>query len=139
MSSGPREFDKRNEFSSSVPTVLFAEHDRETCSSLVHRLRNDGCLVLEAQDGVEALEIARVHSRPIHLMVTGVDMDGRTLAATLKHFRPQMEVMFLPVCGSIIVDEVLARIREALQPKPKDRFDAKVETDDGELPEKSVA
>ena len=104
-----------------VPTILVA-HCNARSEGLVESLQRQGFLVLTAGDGAEAVEIARVHSRPIHVMVAEEGMNSRSLAATLKQYRPQMRVLFLtqfttgdrPDLASI--DMALAKVRELLDP-----------------------
>ena len=63
---------------------------REVLGSLGYR-------VLIAADGEEALEVARAHGGPIHLLVTDVimpRMGGRELAAVLRAERPELRVLY---------------------------------------------
>jgi DNA-binding response OmpR family regulator len=69
---------------------LVAEEDDELRSALSNSLRQDGYLVLEAHDVPSVLGIARVHSRPIHLLLIDVSIDNHTLAALRKPYRPEM-------------------------------------------------
>lgn len=79
----------------SFPTILVADLDSESRDWLVSRLRQHGYFVLEARDDGEALELVKIHSRPIHLMLTGGSPNSRNLAASLKPYRPQMCVFFV--------------------------------------------
>src|SRR5689334_14752251 len=54
---------------SAHPTILFTEAASHANAPLAGQLRQAGYLVLESHDDAEALELARVHSRPIHVMV----------------------------------------------------------------------
>lgn len=105
------------------PTVLVAGY--RDPDNLVRRLQQQGYLVLQAMDTSEAIEIARVHSRPIHVMIAEESVDSRGLAATLKQYRPQMRVLFLtrfaipgrPELSSI--EGALSKIQEILSlPSP---------------------
>ncbi|MEO8594929.1 MAG: hypothetical protein ABI759_16535 [Candidatus Solibacter sp.] len=58
-------------------------------------LQRDGYLVLESRDEDEAMDIIRLHSRPIHLMLIDESAYGRELAARLNQYRPQMQVVFV--------------------------------------------
>jgi CheY-like chemotaxis protein len=54
--------------------------------------------VLEAADGVQALDVAARHSGPIHLLVTDVEMpglDGRELHRRLNRQRPETKTLFM--------------------------------------------
>jgi len=109
-----------------VPTILVAQC---TCGSdaLVKDLQQQGYLVLEARDGAEAIEIARVHSRPIDFMLTDENEESRSLAATLKQFRPHTRVMFIArhatggAADVLRSDMVLAKIRVLLGPPRSER------------------
>ena len=73
-----------------VETILLVEDD-EQLLHLAHRaLEAKGYTVLAADRGAAALEIARRHQGPIHLLLTDVtipDMDGPALAAALRKER----------------------------------------------------
>lgn len=106
----------------SFPTILVAEHENGVRSPLVRHLQHQGYFVLVAHDAAEALEITRVHSRPIHLLLTEDGLDGRTLASTLKQYRPNMHVLFLTQCLQLDTasvgkaDTTLERVRECVKP-----------------------
>jgi DNA-binding response OmpR family regulator len=85
---------KRLEERSGFPTILLAEDDNELRKALAHSLRQYGYLVLEAHDGPSALCIARIHSRPIHLLLMDVDIDSHT-SASLRQYRPEMSVLYI--------------------------------------------
>ena len=54
--------------------------------------------MIEASRGAVALEIARTHPNPIHLMVTDVvmpGMNGRQLAEQVTPLRPAMKVLYV--------------------------------------------
>jgi hypothetical protein len=54
--------------------------------------------VLQAADGVEALELAARHPGPIHLLLTDLSMprlDGRELHRRLKSVRPGTATLFM--------------------------------------------
>ncbi|SPE23906.1 hypothetical protein SBA3_1040026 [Candidatus Sulfopaludibacter sp. SbA3] len=109
----------------SFPTILLAEDDGELRDCLLQDLRHEGYFVLLAQGGPEAIGVARLHSRPIQLMLTAESVDGRALAATLKQYRPKMQVLFVSrfpakrTQDSLTADTVLAKVRELLRP-PRD-------------------
>ncbi len=81
-----------------VETVLVAEDD-EQLRRLAHRaLSGHGYTVLEADGGAAALDVARRHPGPIHLLLTDVlipGMDGRSLAQALRAERPEVRVLFM--------------------------------------------
>ncbi|HEX4932006.1 MAG TPA: response regulator, partial [Gemmatimonadaceae bacterium] len=78
-------------------TVLLVEDDASVRAIAVRALRAQGFTVLEAYDGVHALEVARAHPGEIHLLVTDVVMPrlgGKELAAQLVAERPSLKVLF---------------------------------------------
>ncbi len=78
-------------------TILLAEDDpvlRPLAKGLLEKL---GYAVLDAGDAAEALEAARQHNGPIHLLVTDVVMpgiSGRELARQLEQTRPTTRVLY---------------------------------------------
>ena len=79
-------------------TVLLVE-DAEALRKLANMfLRDSGYRVLTAADGREALEVARSHSGPIHLLLTDVVMpgiNGRVLGERLAPLQPGMKVLYM--------------------------------------------
>jgi two-component system, cell cycle sensor histidine kinase and response regulator CckA len=79
-------------------TVLLVE-DAEALRKLANMfLRDCGYRVLTAADGMEALELARSHSGPIHLLLTDVVMpgiNGRVLGERLAPLQPGMKVLYM--------------------------------------------
>jgi len=79
-------------------TILFVE-DEESVRELVRDyLGKSGYRVLEAPDGVRALEIAAAHRGPIHILVTDVVMprlSGRELATRITAARPEIKVLYI--------------------------------------------
>jgi DNA-binding response OmpR family regulator len=109
----PKRLDTRSGF----PTILLAEDDNELRNALAHSLRQYGYLVLEAHDGPGALAIARIHSRPIHLLLIDVDMDDHT-SVFLKLYRPETSVMHITrhpneaLQDALGQETVLAKVQE---------------------------
>ena len=79
-------------------TILLVE-DNESVRELARTMLADGgYLVLEAECPEKAIEIAREHSGPIHLLLTDVIMpgwNGPTLARNLGLLRPEMRVLYM--------------------------------------------
>lgn len=79
-------------------TILLAE-DQEAVRMLARKvLERWGYRVLEASHGLEALEIARRHEGPIHLLLTDLGMPymgGDELARNVRHARPQTRVLVI--------------------------------------------
>ena len=103
-----------------VRTVLIAADDAGLRDALSQDLQHDGYLVLTARMDSEAIEIVRVHSRAIDLMLIDEGAGGRTLATTLKQYRPDIKILFLTQCSpgsspdASRSGRVVARVRELL-------------------------
>ncbi|MEW5979018.1 MAG: response regulator [Acidobacteriota bacterium] len=78
-------------------TILLVE-DEETIRKLVRSILAEvGYTVLEAGNGVEAVEVSNSHPGPIHLMISDVvmpQMSVRELTQTLARHRPDMKVLY---------------------------------------------
>jgi two-component system, cell cycle sensor histidine kinase and response regulator CckA len=79
-------------------TILLVE-DEEAVRSLTRRvLEKHGYAVLVAKSGAEALEIARSHTSPVHLLLSDLvmpGMGGPELAAQLVALRRGIRVLFM--------------------------------------------
>ncbi len=79
-------------------TVLVADDEPEVRAAVGLVLKTHGCRVLQAVDGVHALEIAAQHPGPIHLLVTDIEMprlDGHELHRRLNQQRPETRTIFM--------------------------------------------
>jgi two-component system cell cycle sensor histidine kinase/response regulator CckA len=92
----------RNPPPSSAPagteTTLVVEDEDSVRSLIAGVLRELGYTVVEAKNGVEALELHARHPSPIAFMITDVVMPGLTgpaLAQRLAPLAPQMKVLFI--------------------------------------------
>ena len=97
-------------------TILVADDTPEVLAFVAESLRRTGYQVLQAVDGVEALEVATQHSGLIDLLLTDMEMprlDGRGLSRRLRHRRPETRTLFM----SGRLDSGLARGTPFL-PKP---------------------
>ena len=92
-------------------TILLAE-DQDAVRTLARKvLEKWGYRVLEAAHGLEALEMARGHEGPIHLLLTDLSMPymgGDDLARNLFRWRPDTKVLVI----SARTDD--ARLQDAL-------------------------
>jgi DNA-binding NtrC family response regulator len=99
-------------------TILLVD-DEDGIRRLVGRvLRSCGYTVLEAADGVEALEVAERHPGPIHLLLTDWRMprlDGEGLVGRLSNRRP--ETAILVMSGYMDLD---SRLNATVLQKPFD-------------------
>ena len=105
----PARFEER---AAVTETILLVE-DEEAVRRLARSfLEQRGYQVLEAGNGVQALETSAGHSGPIHLLVTDMvmpGMRGRELAEKLSALRPGMKVLFVSGYsdGSIVENDEL--------------------------------
>jgi len=79
-------------------TILLVE-DEESVRKLASTiLRSHGYRVIEAESGIEALRIARLHQEPIHLLLSDVVLprvSGPSVAERMLDFKPQTKVLFM--------------------------------------------
>jgi two-component system cell cycle sensor histidine kinase/response regulator CckA len=94
--SGPG--DSANAPARGSETILLVE-DEESLRTLTHTmLEQNGYTVLEACGGEEALEIARVHGRPIDLLLTDMvmpGMSGYAVARSLAQVLPGLKIVYM--------------------------------------------
>lgn len=92
-------------------TVLLVEDKeqvRTVLSEILHQLDLD---VLEAADGGHALEVARGHAGPIHLLLTDVVMPGMAGAELATRFRqlyPDTKIVLMSGYANDSVSNALA-------------------------------
>jgi PAS domain S-box-containing protein len=79
-------------------TVLVAE-DEESLAEMIREILEElGYTVLVGGPGAQALEVARQHAGPIHLLLTDVVMpglSGRDLAARLVKTHPEARILYM--------------------------------------------
>lgn len=83
---------------SGMGTILLAEDEEALLKLTAERLKQSGYTVLEAGDGVQALEVARAYTGPIDLLLTDVmmpRMGGLTLARSMAELRPGIRIAFM--------------------------------------------
>jgi two-component system, cell cycle sensor histidine kinase and response regulator CckA len=79
-------------------TVLIVEDETAVRELATEFLRSAGYSVLAAQDGNEAISIAKESTAPIHVLLTDVVMPGMRgpeLAEKLKRVRPRIKVVYM--------------------------------------------
>ena len=84
--------------SSGTETILFVEDEQSVRELVREYLTACGYSVLEASDGVQALEIAAMHPGAIQLLVTDVVMprlSGRELATQIASARRDLKVLYI--------------------------------------------
>jgi PAS domain S-box-containing protein len=84
--------------SGGTETILVAEDEPGIRDTVTRMLVKSGYTVLTAADGIDALDLARQHPGPIHLLLSDVMMPGilgSELATRLHHQRPATKVLFM--------------------------------------------
>ena len=79
-------------------TILLVEDAEQLRVLIKEILMNCGYKVLDAENGNEAIQIARNFRGPIHLLLTDVimpGMGGEQLATQLSRFLPEMKVLYM--------------------------------------------
>jgi PAS domain S-box-containing protein len=93
-----RQAEESGELPRGTETVLLVEDESSVRRVTARTLRELGYSVLEAENGVDALRIAREHGKKlIHLMLTDIvmpQMGGKELADRVKTKRPGIRVLF---------------------------------------------
>jgi len=89
-------------------TVLVVDDDPAPRGLAAAFLRDLGYSTIVAADGKSAIQAARAHKGPLHLLLTDVimpGMNGPRLAETLKKSRPELRVAYMSGYG----DDLLAQ------------------------------
>ncbi len=79
-------------------TILLVEDETAVRELASEFLKAGGYTVLEAQDGLAALEVARAYHGSIHLLLSDVvmpRMNGRDLAQKIYGIRPDIRIIFM--------------------------------------------
>jgi PAS domain S-box-containing protein len=79
-------------------TILLVEDQEAVRSFAKAVLRQHGYQVIHAGDGDQALSVVKLHSGPIHLLLTDVVMpglNGRELSVRLRELCPDLKVLFI--------------------------------------------
>lgn len=107
-------------------TVLVVEDETGVRELASEFLRNGGYTVLQAKNGLEALEISREHKGAIHLLLSDLvmpKMGGKELASRLKLLIPDVRVMFMTGYAGFSSDgEEAMPGREVVLQKPFSRI-----------------
>ena len=92
------------------PTILLVDIHAGWCGEVVSRLEEDKYHILRAQSRDEALDFAKTHSRPIHVLLAEDSGEGHALVDALKPYRAQMQIVF-------VSDQTSRTSSEALEPE----------------------
>jgi hypothetical protein len=103
-------------------TILVVEDKEPVRSVLLEILGDLGYTVLEASDGEHALDIARAHEGPIHLLLADIvmpGMQGDEVARKLRGLRPETKVLFMSgYTKKTVADTLVEESGAAFIPKP---------------------
>jgi hypothetical protein len=89
----------------SFRTILVVGYQNDWGNALIRNLALESYLVLTARDGAEAIEIARTHSRPIHLLM--VEKTDPALFTELQPYQPGIRILIVEPSP----ETALARVR----------------------------
>ncbi|RME70023.1 MAG: response regulator, partial [Chloroflexi bacterium] len=79
-------------------TILLVEDNPEVRELVEHILRSQGYNLLQAEDGLNALLLARDYTGPIDLVITDVvmpNMSGPVMVSQLKQLKPGLKVLYM--------------------------------------------
>jgi two-component system cell cycle sensor histidine kinase/response regulator CckA len=103
-------------------TVLIVEDEGALRRASGEFLRQQGYNVLDAKDGLDALEVARTYGSTIHLVVTDVvmpNMSGGQLATELSTLRPETSLLFVSgYAGKTVLDHKVFDLETNFLQKP---------------------
>ncbi|VTR92979.1 multi-sensor hybrid histidine kinase : Multi-sensor hybrid histidine kinase OS=Spirochaeta smaragdinae (strain DSM 11293 / JCM 15392 / SEBR 4228) GN=Spirs_1827 PE=4 SV=1: Response_reg: PAS_4: HisKA: HATPase_c: Response_reg [Gemmata massiliana] len=103
-------------------TILVTDDDAGVRRVITMLLAQKGYVVIDASSGPEALELARAHAGPIHMLLTDVVMPGMSggeLAQAVVPVRPGIKVMFVSgYTEDALVERGLAESTAAFLHKP---------------------
>ena len=88
----------KEEFPRGSETLLIVEDNEAVRKLAIHFLRRQGYEVLEASNGSEALTVCKLWEKPVHLVVTDVEMpemNGPELAECLQTLYPETKVLYI--------------------------------------------
>jgi len=104
-------------------TILLVEDDRHVRQG-VHRVLNEnGYRVLDANSGLQALQICDQHEGTIHMLLTDVvmpEIDGADLAVKVQAARPRISVLWMTgyAEGKVFEKEIFKQMSGRILQKP---------------------
>ena len=78
--------------------VLVVEDEALVRAPICRKLRMQGYMVLEADNGEHAMKVLTDHHAPVHLVISDVmmpEMDGAELATLLRSWYPRLRILFI--------------------------------------------
>jgi hypothetical protein len=106
--------------SKAFPTVLVGTPKEDLRVSLALELDPARRHVIEADSQHGVLDLVRLHSRPIQVLLLDVMLDNNGFAASLKKYRPDMQVILMTEGfgensrGAVTPEVALARAQDLL-------------------------
>jgi hypothetical protein len=76
-----------------VPTIIVASLDEALRSFFLRNLAQGSRHVLEADSEDSLLDLIKLHSRPIQVLLVDIRLDNRDLLASLRKYRPNMAII----------------------------------------------
>jgi CheY-like chemotaxis protein len=89
-------------------TILIAEDDASVRQQVKSSLIHAGYTILEAMDGLHALELLNQHDDQIQLLITDVlmpRMNGRDLALRISDMRSTIQVLYISGCPRDVITD----------------------------------
>jgi hypothetical protein len=77
----------------SVPTILVIHH---LSGTVARAIRQDGFLILTADNADDGLSIIKTHSRPIHLMLIEASTESELLILLAEKHRTSLQFFSIP-------------------------------------------
>lgn len=112
------------DISGGTETILLVEDHKIVLEVTSRRFRSAGYTVLEARNGLEALQLVKRYEKPIHILVTDIVMPslgGFELAQKLAPMHPEMKIVYMSgypkekfLDGNIILDPVVNYIEKPI-------------------------
>ena len=103
-------------------TILVVEDKAPVRAVLREILDNLGYAVLEAPEGIQALELATTHDGPIHLLLADIvmpGMQGDEVARRFRAIRPDAKILFMSgYTKKSVADDLVAETGASFIPKP---------------------
>jgi CheY-like chemotaxis protein len=102
-------------------TILLVDDEPAIRAVIARGLAAQGYNVLEAENGLKALDAADAYKAPIHLVISDVempDMDGRELFRNLRTWYPRLRFLFISGHLADADADISIDGRTAFLPKP---------------------
>ena len=101
-------------------TCLIADDEKLVRSYLRAVLQGSGFHVIEAEDGVTALEVVKALKTELHLLISDIqmpNMDGVTLVSCVRAELPDLPVIFITGYSEYVCDGEIELIHKPFVPQ----------------------